>query len=45
MAYLPSQKIAIAVTSTLGPRASADGNMSELLFKRIAQRLAPSHLP
>jgi CubicO group peptidase (beta-lactamase class C family) len=45
MAYLPSQKIAIAVTSTLGPRASADGNMSELLFKRIAQRLAPSQQP
>jgi CubicO group peptidase (beta-lactamase class C family) len=45
MAYLPAQKIAIAVTSTLGPRASPDGNMSESLFQRIAQRLAPSRLP
>jgi len=36
MAYLP------AATSTLGPDASPDGNLSERLFKRIAQRLAPS---
>jgi CubicO group peptidase (beta-lactamase class C family) len=45
MAYLPAQKIAIAVTSTLGPRASPDGNMSDLLFRRIVQRLTPSHMP
>ena len=44
MAYLPAQKISIAVTSTLGP-ASPEGNTSEQLFKRIAQRLAPSHAP
>ena len=45
MAYLPSQKIAIAVTATLGPGATFDGNMSQKLFERIAQGLAPSHAP
>ena len=45
MAYLPAQKIAIVTTSTLGPKASPDGNMSEQLFKRIARRLAPSSVP
>ena len=45
MAYLPAQKIAIAVTSTLGPHASPDGNMSDLLFRRIVQRLTPSRMP
>lgn len=44
MAYLPAQKISIAVTTTLGP-ASPEGNTSEQLFRRIAQRLAPSHAP
>lgn len=45
MAYLPAQKIAVAITSTLGPNASAEGNMSQKLFQRIAQRLAPSSPP
>uniref|UniRef100_UPI000D43AC47 serine hydrolase domain-containing protein n=1 Tax=unclassified Variovorax TaxID=663243 RepID=UPI000D43AC47 len=44
MAYLPAQKISIAVTTTLGP-ASPEGNTSEQLFKRIATRLAPSRSP
>lgn len=44
MAYLPSKKIAIAVTTTLGP-ASPEGNTSEQLFRRIAQDLAPSRTP
>lgn len=44
MAYLPAQKISIAVTTTLGP-AAPDGNTSEQLFKRIAKRLSPSHAP
>ena len=38
MAYLPAQKTSIAVTATPGP-ASPDGNNSEQLFRRIAQRL------
>jgi len=45
MAYLPAQKIAIAVTSTLGPNASFSGNASTQLFNRIAQGLAPSSPP
>lgn len=44
MAYLPAQKIAIAVTSTMGP-ASPDRNSADLLFGSIAQRLAPSQPP
>jgi D-alanyl-D-alanine carboxypeptidase len=44
MAYLPEKKIAIAVTTTLGP-SSPEGNTSEQLFRRIAQDLAPSHTP
>jgi CubicO group peptidase (beta-lactamase class C family) len=44
MAYLPAQKIAIAVTSTMGP-ATPDRNTAQLLFARIAQRLAPSQPP
>lgn len=41
MAYLPAQKIAIAVTSTMGP-TSPDRNTADLLFQGIAQRLTPS---
>jgi CubicO group peptidase (beta-lactamase class C family) len=44
MAYLPPKRIAIAVTTTLGP-ASPDGNTSDQLFRRIAQKLAPSQAP
>lgn len=44
MAYLPAQKIAIAVTTTMGP-ATPDRNTADLLFGRIAQRLAPSQPP
>ena len=45
MAYMPAQKITIAVTATLGPNASSDGNASQKLFQRIAERLVPSSLP
>lgn len=45
MAYMPAQKITIAVTATLGPNASSDGNASQKLFQRVAERLVPSSLP
>lgn len=45
MAYLPAQKIAIAVTCTLGPDADFSGNTATKLFQRIVQRLAPSSAP
>jgi len=40
MAYRPAEKIAIAVTCTLGPKADFSGNTSTMLFQRIAQGLA-----
>lgn len=43
MAYRPAEKIAIAVTCTLGPKASFSDNTSSKLFLRIAQGLA--HTP
>jgi D-alanyl-D-alanine carboxypeptidase len=45
MAYLPSKKIAIAVTNTLGEKSSFSTNYSTLIFKRIATYLAPDHPP
>lgn len=45
MAYLPAQKITIAVSTTLGPDASPDGNASSTMFERIARRLTPSSAP
>jgi D-alanyl-D-alanine carboxypeptidase len=45
MAYLPSKKIAIAVTNTLGEKSSFSTNYSALLFKSIGTYLAPDHPP
>ena len=46
MAYRPAEKIAIAVTCTLGPKADFSGNASTKLFQRIARGLAhPSLSP
>lgn len=41
MAYLPSRKLAIAVSATLGPKASLDGNLSTTVLKEISTYLAP----
>ena len=41
MAYLPARKLAIAVSVTLGEKASQDGNLSTDLLKEIAAYLAP----
>jgi CubicO group peptidase (beta-lactamase class C family) len=41
MAHLPSQKLAIAVSVTLGEKASLDGNLSTDVLKEIAAYLAP----
>jgi D-alanyl-D-alanine carboxypeptidase len=43
MAYLPSKRIAIAVATTLGPRASPSINYSTQLTATIARYLAPKH--
>jgi CubicO group peptidase (beta-lactamase class C family) len=44
MAYLPQEKLAISVVSTLGPTADFDGgNPSELVLSRLAAVLAPAH--
>jgi CubicO group peptidase (beta-lactamase class C family) len=42
MAYLPSKKIAIAITSTLGEKSSPSTNYSTLLLQAIGKYLAPS---
>jgi len=54
-AYLPSQKIAIAVAVTFEPEAfdadgnyvkvDQNGNMADLLFRRIGAQIAPSDPP
>ena len=41
MAYLPSRKLAIAVSTTVGEKASAEGNLSTDVLKEIAAYLAP----
>ena len=41
MAYLPARKLALAVTVTLDPGASLDGNLSTDVLKEIAAYLAP----
>jgi hypothetical protein len=41
MAYLPAQKLAVAVSVTLKENASIEGNFSTDLFKEIAAYLAP----
>ena len=45
MAYLPSQRIAIAVTTTVGPKASSDVNYSTVIFQKIGAYLAPRQAP
>lgn len=45
MAYLPSHKIAIAVTTTLGPKSSSSTNYSTQIFQSIGTYLAPDHPP
>jgi hypothetical protein len=42
MAYLPSKKIAIAITSTLGEKSSPSTNYSTLMLQAIDKYLAPS---
>jgi D-alanyl-D-alanine carboxypeptidase len=41
MAYLPANKLAIAVSVTFGDKASAGGNLSTDVLKEIAAYLAP----
>jgi D-alanyl-D-alanine carboxypeptidase len=42
-AYLPSKRLTIAVVSTLGIEGNrTDQNISQVIFQRIANRLAPS---
>ncbi len=45
LAYLPSKKIAIAVTTTVGKKSSPSTNYSTLLFQSIGKYLAPDHPP
>jgi hypothetical protein len=42
MAYLPSKKLAIAITSTLGEKSSPSTNYSTLMLQAIGRYLAPS---
>jgi D-alanyl-D-alanine carboxypeptidase len=43
MAYLPAQKLAIAVSVTMEEKAPDEGNLSTPLTKEIAAYLAPAH--
>jgi hypothetical protein len=44
MAYLPQERLAVSVVSTLGPDASFDGtNPSEIVLTRLAEAIAPAH--
>jgi CubicO group peptidase (beta-lactamase class C family) len=45
MAYLPSKKIAMAVTTTLGPKSSSSTNYSTQIFQSIGTYLASNHQP
>lgn len=45
MAYLPSKKTAIAVATTLGPKASSSTNYSTQLTAQIGRYLAPGQPP
>ncbi len=45
MAYLPSQQIAIAVSTTVGPKGSADVNYSTQIFQKVGAYLAPNQPP
>ena len=48
-AYLPAEKVAIAVAATFEPAAfDADGNYhneADTLFRKIATELEPDHAP
>ncbi|MFD7440394.1 serine hydrolase domain-containing protein [Streptomyces sp. NPDC059909] len=41
-AYLPAERLAVAVTTTKGPK-TPDGNTAEIIASRIAAALAPGH--
>jgi CubicO group peptidase (beta-lactamase class C family) len=43
MVYLPAEKLAIAVSVTMGQKAPEEGNLSTPLTKEIARFLAPDH--
>jgi CubicO group peptidase (beta-lactamase class C family) len=44
MAYLPQERLAVSVVSTLSPYASFDGtNPSEIVLTRLAEAIAPAH--
>jgi hypothetical protein len=43
MVYLPAQKLAIAVSVTMGQKAPEEGNLSTPIAREIAAFLAPEH--
>jgi CubicO group peptidase (beta-lactamase class C family) len=43
MVYLPAQKLAIAVSVTMGQKAPEEGNLSTPIAREIAAFLAPAH--
>jgi CubicO group peptidase (beta-lactamase class C family) len=45
MAYLPSKKVAIAVATTLGPKASSSTNYSTQLTAAVGKYLVPQRPP
>jgi D-alanyl-D-alanine carboxypeptidase len=45
MAYLPAQKIAIAITTTTGPKVSSDSNYSWVIWHDVGAYLTPRHAP
>jgi D-alanyl-D-alanine carboxypeptidase len=45
MAYLPSHRVAIAVATTLGPKASPSANYSTQFTAAIGKYLVPEHPP
>jgi D-alanyl-D-alanine carboxypeptidase len=45
MAYLPSKKIAKAITSTLGEKSSPSTKYNTLMLQALGKYLAPSQPP
>jgi CubicO group peptidase (beta-lactamase class C family) len=45
MAYLPSKKIALAITTTTGPKSSSDTNYSSVIWHDVGAYLAPHQPP
>lgn len=43
MAYLPAERLSVAIESTKGPRAQSGTNDSQTILQRIAARLSPGH--